>query len=142
MHRLLRSLLLVQIVFWLNCSGCAYANRMSDAEIRNLSPSDLLTLYEGEATWREDWAYTKKIKEAALSAYAFPAAEAEKIRAGKIWRGMTWEQLTLSWGPCLKKSTTTTALGTTEIWDYGFSGVVSDVYLHRGVVTGWTQARY
>lgn len=122
--------------------GCAYSNRLSDAELRSLPARDLVTLYEGEASSRPDWAYTKKVKALAIQAQDLNQVDAGRIEQGKIWEGMTKAMLILSWGPCHKKSTTTTRLGTFEIWDYGYSRRINDVYLQDGIVTGWTRANY
>lgn len=139
---LARTAALLLVFVAVNAGGCAYSNRLSDAELRTLPARDLVTLYEGEARSRPEWAYTKKVKEAAIDAHDFNPVDAGRIRQGRIWEGMTKAMLILSWGPTHKKSVTQTSRGTLEIWDYGYSRLINDVYLRDGIVTGWTRANY
>lgn len=65
---------------------------------------------------------------------------ADMIIAGKVWQGMTDEQLTESWGSPIDIGREVIRTKTKETWKYNQTGrnrFSNRIYLEDGIVIGW-----
>ncbi|MDI1265380.1 MAG: hypothetical protein PS018_19210 [bacterium] len=82
---------------------------------------------------------TRRNRREALAA-RYGDEDADKIMAGKVWQGMSQEQLVESWGNPVDMGREVRRSEIEETWKYGQTGknrFANRVYLGNSVVIGW-----